>query len=650
MKRILVKVVLLTTVSFSLFACAEADLGDGTSNKNVPLDPVTVNTFTTQQKLKVNVKYEAKASFEIYGENPLLYADGQVCFNPEAANKSLYSRTTNADGSFSGEATLPASVKEVYIYSPSFNTPTLYKATVEGGAIQATITYASADASMSPLLNEKSMRTIIADGFVNENLFPSQLGKVNKHGVPLGYTDPKKKINVDKTMKSYLDYNLEEGGKSKRYEKYVKDEDNDIHVYEDANISFNFVGGTTTAQSAIGYYCYQEGATETEIKAAKDHACLIFANANARYLTPGVAVNLKYINEKGELKNTVFPEGTIIGFVLQNNGWIGGNGNKKDGENYNPSDLFYSTKCLNSDGRAHTAAIRIKDDKGTDHNIISFEDWGDVSSIDYNDIAFSITSNPIEAIQIPEGEKPKPNTTQTSLGVLSFEDNWPRTVDFDLNDVVVTYKSVQTITPENKVIKSEDTFTLTWSGANESNGFAYQLNTPTSNVKSVTCDQKKFFVGLDNSLEQATITLFADAKAVLNQSGLKVYDLPMNTKTVTFVVTTEFNEPIAADLLVPPYNPFINNFSGYEVHLTGYAPAGKKVMPFGTADDVSDGVKTFYVYKENNYPYALHMDARASLDILTLAESLKGEKRITDKFPGFKNWAADRNPSIIWWK
>ena len=45
---------------------------------------------------------------------------------------------------------------------------------------------------------------------------------------------------------------------------------------------------------------------------------------------------------------------------------------------------------MNSDGRTHTAALKIND-----FIVLSFEDWTDQ---DYNDVMFNIWSNPIEAI------------------------------------------------------------------------------------------------------------------------------------------------------------------------------------------------------------------------------------------------------------
>lgn len=654
---------LLSAAVLNATSCVEQDLGDGNSNKNTPIEKAEVNDFSTQAKLAVAVKYESKASFEVYDSNPLTYVEetGQAEFNTQMSGKSLYTRTTSADGSFTGEATLPASVLaqgKVYIYSSGFNIPTLYVATIVDGAISADITYKTANASLLGEINysnksRASIGTGSSKGYVNNILFPNVLGTIGANGVPLDYIDAAGKITVDNTMQSYLDYNLPEGGTDKRYESFVNNsstlDGNDIHVYEDANISFNFIGGTTSAQSAIGYYCYKENATLADIEKAKSHACLIFANAHQGYLTKGISVKLEYINPAGTLAGDVFPKGTVIGFMLQNNGWKGGNGTR-DGVKYNVTDLFYSTKSLNFDGKPHTASLKIKDDNDKEHNIISFEDWN--GYLDYNDIAFSIKSNPVEAIIVTPGKDPTEEISKQAFkGVLCFEDNWPNTVDFDLNDVVLKYNSVMSLNKDNQVVKTEDTFTLTWSGANQSNGFAYQINALKSNIESITCDNAHF-VGLADDIEKATIVLFKDAKAELGQTGVMIQDMSLTNDPVpaTFTVTTTFKTPINADDIVPPYNPFINNFRSYEVHLTGYAPATSKKLPFGFADDVSDGVKTFYVYRENNYPYALHMDARSDDDVMSLASSLKGEKRITEKFSKFADWASTRNPTVIWWK
>ena len=657
------KLVLLSAILLNTVSCVEQDLGDGTANKNTPVEKTEVNDFATQSKVTVAVNYESKASFEIYATNPLTYVEetGLAEFNSQMSGKSIYTRSTQDDGSFTGEATLPASViaqGKVYIYSSGFNTPTLYVAKIENGAINADITYKTANNSLLAEMNSsKQARDVIVNGdntgFVNRVLFPNMLGNIGANGVPLDYADEANNITVDQTMKDYLNYNLPEGGTDKRYESFVNNSNeldgNDIHVSEDAHINFNFVGGTTSARSAIGYYCYNENATVADIEAAKSHACLIFANARVADLTVGLSVKLKYIKPDGTLGNDVFPKGTVIGFMLQNNGWKGGNGTK-DGIAYNKTDVFYSTKVLNYDKKPHTASLAIKDANGEEHNVISFEDWN--SGIDYNDIAFSIKSDPIEAIVVTPAKDPTAGVySQTFKGVLAFEDNWPRAVDFDLNDVILKYNSVLSLNDDNKVVKIEDTFTLVWSGANESNGFGYQIPILKSNIESVTCDNQRF-VGLSNKSDKATIILFNDAKSQLGLSGVPIQDMSLDNPPTasTFTVTTTLKTPVDADKVIPPYNPFIVNCISYEVHLTGYAPAITNRLPFGTSDDASDGVNTFYVYTENNYPFAIHMDARANDDIMSLATSLRGEVRITKKFPKFADWATTRDPLVIWWK
>ena len=75
------------------------------------------------------------------------------------------------------------------------------------------------------------------------------------------------------------------------------------------------------------------------------------------------------------------------------------------------------------------------------------------------------------------------------------------------------YSSILEFNTKNQVLSAEDTFTAMWSGALFKNGFAYQLNTDRSNVECSILEGKSGWdkQGLDKDLEQATISVFANA-------------------------------------------------------------------------------------------------------------------------------------------
>ena len=292
--------------------------------------------------------------------------------------------------------------------------------------------------------------------------------------------------------------------------------------------------------------------------------------------------------------------------------------------------MFYSTTALNSDGRTHTAAFKIND-----FIVLSFEDWTDQ---DYNDVMFNIWSNPIEAIapDVPSVDPIDPDDASvayrmTYKGILAFEDNWPSKGDYDLNDVIVKYSSILEFNTKNQVLSAEDTFTAMWSGALFKNGFAYQLNTDRSNVECSILEGKSGWdkQGLDKDLEQATISVFANA---IEETG-------ENTKTSTFKIQNKFKQPVDHETFgVAPYNPFIflhqnTDKNRTEVHLVNHGPTSKENMDlFNTHQHLSDKDTGIYYVSDQNYPFAIHLS-----DVESFSTT---EKEAIDKsYPRFASWA-----------
>ena len=272
------------------------------------------------------------------------------------------------------------------------------------------------------------------------------------------------------------------------------------------------------------------------------------------------------------------------------------------------------------------------------------EDWTDS---DYNDLAFVIQSNPIRAIVVPPAAKPDDRLgTDMYRGLLGFEDNWPNQGDYDMNDVVMKYVSNIDYNFSNNVIGITDKFTLSWTGANYRNGFAYEVPFDLSQAKVSVSGGDNYSI----NYEKNVITLFNDAKAELGVSGIDAKDMPNHAvKEVAYTVSIQFDEPfISKDKVVSPYNPFIKK-NNTEIHLTNYKPSKLADNVFDQrAADISDGVNTFFVCKDG-YPFAIHLDARVDASIMNM--NLKGESiRIDKTYPSFAQWALTRDPNIQWWK
>ena len=640
----LVCVIGVVSVAFS--SCLQKDVYDpansGDKEEEVTLD--NYFNFATTKNIQLNIDYGKecpRAYFEVYAENPLSYVaeGGQII--KKAGVSHIATGFTDIQGRYIKPASFPTAVSEVYIYSPDFGVPTLYKTKVVGSDVSAKITFENA-LDVTPVdSSTRSAQTRSSLKFIT-NVIPNVLGTWNVNTGRPNYLDTSKKINVDATLKSYITTYFPEG-KNNVGTNLVSD-DADILIKEDANVVVNYFGGDTGAQSVFAYYCYSENASIDEIRQAAKHACVIFPNAHKSNLGnySGVAVNLKYINETGsfpEEEPERIPAGTKIGFLIWNDGWRGVKAN---------GNMFYSTKSLNSDKISHTAIFAAKNKAGDRVNVITMEDWKNGEN-DYNDVAFVISSNPIAAIEVPDVPNPGDRQgTEMYSGVLGFEDNWPEQGDYDLNDVVMKYQSSVDYNIDNKVLNIIDKFTLAWTGANYKNSFAYEVPFDLSKASKVTVNGSEA-----SSYSGNVITLFKDAKAELGVSNVNAEDMiNQNIQEKTYTVSIQFNNPtLDKSVVVAPYNPFIKVFnSATEVHLTDHKPTTGANNRFPSGADISRGdVDGTYFICKDGFPFAIHVDARLDASILTL-DLKKENQRIDKTYPKFAEWAKTRDPQIKWWK
>ena len=446
----------ISVVSVAFSSCLQKDVYDPANSGDK--EEVTLDNyfdFATTKNIQLNIDYGKecpRAYFEVYAENPLSYVaeGGQII--KKAGVSHIATGFTDIQGRYIKPASFPTAVSEVYIYSPDFGVPTLYKTKVVGSDVSAKITFENA-LDVTPVdSSTRSAQTRAAVKFITD-VIPNVLGTWNANSGKPDYLDAPKKINVDATLKSYITTYFPEG---KNNVGPLVTDNADILIKEDANVVINYFGGDTGAKSVFAYYCYPKDASIDEIRKATKHACVIFPNAHGNSLGyySGVAVNLKYINETGNFPQKDperIPANTKIGFLIWNNGWVNAKAN---------GNMFYSTKSLNSDKISHTAIFAAKNKAGDRVNVITMEDWKNGEN-DYNDVAFVISSNPIAAIEVPDVPNPGDRQgTEMYSGVLGFEDNWPEQGDYDLNDVVMKYQSSVDYNIDNKVLNIIDKFTL----------------------------------------------------------------------------------------------------------------------------------------------------------------------------------------------
>lgn len=549
--------------------------------------------FSTTSTIQLNVKYDVpegyKVLFNVYFEDPFTTDEGgQTVLRTDIT--PAITRMTDENGEYHAKEIVAADHgSDVYIYTSYVGVPGLVQTTITDNVINADIEWKLTDGIPQTRADKWDPSTEYG-----------LLGTWQTNGRP-NYLDSEGELVLSASVLKTIRNTIQEGGICPQTYRQSADFKVDDLQGRDTEVSVRFIGGNSSAASIFGYYCYKDGASVKEIKAAKKY--IVFPNTHtAGYygkpigLKGGECVKLHYIDENGVDKGTVFPNGVRIGWFLLNNAFV------KEGKT---DKICYSTTALNGDGRTHTAAFRIND-----FVVLSFEDYTDY---DYNDVQFNVWSNPIEAIapDVPS-VTPDPGTDDdrsvayrmTYKGILAFEDNWPNKGDYDLNDVIVKYNSVLAFNTSNQVLSTEDTFTALWSGASFKNGFAYQMNTDRSNVVTEFENISDTSQGLDRELAKATVNVFTNALVATEN----------NTKTASYKIKNTLTTPVDHETFgVAPYNPFImvhenlgNNRC--KVHLVNYKPTEKADMSlFHTGKDLSSPNSGVYYVAAENYPFAIQL-------------------------------------------
>jgi LruC domain-containing protein len=222
---------------------------------------------------------------------------------------------------------------------------------------------------------------------------------------------------------------------------------------------------------------------------------------------------------------------------------------------------------------------------------------------------------------------------------LAYEDQWPVSGDYDMNDVVMHYRTVEVIRDE-QVVRIDIIGELLSLGGSHHNGFAVQLkNIASNNVNQQTLrllhnNVKQQYSGqngattyeiLESGNSDAVIMISQDLWKHVQSTCLyyRTESGCPQAQAFDFEVSVPFNTPVnLSELPDPPYDPFIfatgglyhgEVFSeqpgrGLEIHLVDNAPTEKfNTDYYGLADDTSDPDNNRYFRNINNLPWALEI-------------------------------------------
>lgn len=172
---------------------------------------------------------------------------------------------------------------------------------------------------------------------------------------------------------------------------------------------------------------------------------------------------------------------------------------------------------------------------------------------------------------------------------VAFEDSWPSQGDYDLNDIVLTYKHLVVTNSLNIVVHIDGEWTLIATGGDYQNGAGIQFPLPKANITNFTSTTG---LAIEAGQDSLVVPLFTNSRAVQTTWNTINGQVASPSKTYTFSFDVTSGPTIAA-MGVSSYNPFIWNNSngfgrGYETHLYGKKPTKLAAAAlFGTKADNS---------------------------------------------------------------
>jgi LruC domain-containing protein len=648
-------------------------------------------TFNTTKNVTLNVALKTNTDQPLAGVVVSVYL-------PTGA--AIYKGVTNSSGVLQGVVTVPSSATTLIIDPAYLGVMRNAQATISstntvnatlggvngfGGDVVADVVNSSASTIGSSHKTTGVFSTDYAypgsytasTAFTNTSAFPRSLGR------PV-YLEATPDV-IDASLLSYINASLPEGSKvSTLHPEYINNAVSTINVAKTSDVYITFVTEGAGYQSALAYYTYKTGNPPSASSGGTlfggiDKITYVFPNASGY----GSGGGLK-AGDKVKLGN--FAAGTSIAFVLLQDAWTG-SGVSTGAQKFFSDNSFNPES--NSTLRKHSVVLY---DDVHDLYLTGFEDCnrqdpranvnGYTSDEDFNDLIFYTTSAVTDAISnsgvsvidkggdtdgdgVQDVQDAFPNDatrayvnyypSASTYAQIAFEDNWPKKGDYDLNDMVVSYRYTFTNNAQNQVVDLKGEYSVAASGASFKNGFGVQLPVAASAVRSVTGQQaiSNYIVKASNGVEagqaKAVIVPFDNHEALLrNPDGAFFINTLASKDRVTSSLATvavNFTSPVAqANLQVASFNPFLisDMRRGYEIHLPGYAPTDKVTTTlFGTDDDASAPANNKYYVSKENWPWAISFSG-------TFSHPFELQP-INEAYPRFSDWASSGGVNFTDW-
>jgi len=628
-----------------ILSCKKNDSLTNTTPGN-PINPINADSLIAPSTFNFNTTKNVTVSINLAAGNndPIASIPVDIYAGDPATTAPVLTAVTDAGGALHATISLPAHVDTLIVDAKYIGLMRNAKAVITNNAISGTI---GGPAGYSGNFVESSYVEHVPKGmraFNSSSPFASAvntiytyMGPYDSSGVPKDLVPASDPITAD--LLSFLNASLPETVDVRKiHPQYLQSSATaDLNVVKDGEVWITFVSEGAGYLNSLGYYTYP---TNSPPKSAADIKSVTYIFPNASF--PGSGGNLRPGNK---IKLGKFAAGTSIGFVLFANGWTGKEVNSDAAK-------FYSTTACNPETKAelkrHTVLLYAEKQN---LYMIGFDDQNREtgSDNDFNDVVFYATSNPTAAISnenVQPVDQPKdadgdgvtdtfdqfPNDparayvsyypSKTTFGTLLFEDLWPATGDYDLNDMVVGYRYKTVTNAQNLAVEMYADYAVEASGASYVSGFGVQFPFSSSQVKTVTGQKligsyiKQNGNGTEAAQSKAVIVPFDNYQAIIKRPGghyINTENGAPYIKGDTVHVFMSFVTPLSASTLgTAPFNPFLisNQRRGYEVHLPNTQPtdlADKKL--FGTLqDNTNPGIGVYYKTK-NGWPSALNFSA-----------------------------------------
>lgn len=652
--------------------CANLTEGDFEKNK---LREEDFFDFKTTVPVILDLDYGeagAMSSISVFADYPMVL-DPQSGTSVLGDQAPLFKEHADADGKLYTQLDLPVHVTDcVFICSSKIGTPACICAGIKDGVIRyrmpSPMFRSSTKVISSPSASHKNgdFYSIVewddlAYGKIDDVNQVVTAGELSNNDISLIQSA----VWNGKTSKpSNLD--------NSRYAASTEDVDTFVSDFlvkdgkkvDEAEVFFTFVFENGWNQNIIGYYYYETGKQPASPSGLKKY--FILPNASTKGNVPfgasgdsahpnygaenaplgtNVKIQLLYVDPAGNVK-TKFPAGYTIGYFIISDGYkveettadsydgdrkwweyIFNFGSKKKKINVGKIDyskpIYYSDKEWNKNQKSHFMA------RSTSRFLIyGAEDLDTDKS--YEDVVFTISANPAEIITKPNPDD-IPDLIYSDSLVTSrtycFEDLWPDSGDYDMNDVVIEHRCKIAFDGDNFIRTVDDDFKVCnqYKSAGLEDAFAVVI--PPSQRGTMTYPPSAVFDPKGDQGETNAIILFEDAQDHLGET-LKIRR--------TFESGVIHKDSLETDL-----DPFIipmRDGIGYthdfrrEVHLPKKNGTCKiNTYYLGMTDEA------FFVCKDKKYPFAISIPRSVSNGEYILPREMYP---IDEEYPMFSQWVS----------